>query len=336
MMKAAILTDVQQIEIRQTAIPIPSANQALVKVEKTGICGSDLSTYLGQHPYKTAPTVLGHEFCGTITQLGNNVAGFSLGDRVCSAAYANCNQCEFCWGDRHHLCTNKTAFSFQGWDGSFAEYVIVKPEKLYRLSQQIDPALGALVEPLSIALHALQLTSIENKNVLIIGSGCIGLATIINAKKLAAKKITAIDIQEQKQSLALACGADEFYASVAPIRQQADVTIVAASYDGAIDDAIAATVSGGTVCVVAYFSTPLNCNFNELVKREITLTGSALSEDRDFLTIIEWIENSEIDPSPLITHEYSLQETHRAMQLMASTESPTGKIMLSINDKKDE
>ena len=331
-MTAAVLTRVGELSVRDTPRPRPCDHEVLVKVARTGVCGSDLSTYAGTHPYKTAPTILGHEYSGTVTAVGSAADGFAPGDRVCSAAYANCSDCEYCAIGKHHLCVNKTAYSARGWDGSFAEFVVAKPVKLYKLDAAVSFEAGALVEPLSIALHALRLADVARKSVAIIGSGSIGLATAICARRLGASHVLAIDCLAQKRDMALACGADQFLEAGATPEARFDVTVVAASYDMAIDDAVAWTRSGGKVIVVSYFGNRIRCAFDKIVQREIELCGSALSEDDDSTTVLRWLAESSIDPVPMITHRLCLSRAAEAMEMLTDVGSVTGKIMLSVTE----
>ncbi|CAM4047728.1 zinc-dependent alcohol dehydrogenase [Pseudoalteromonas byunsanensis] len=332
LMKSAVLVTNQQIQLMEQPIPTPEADEVLVKVLASGICGSDLSTYCGEHPYKTAPAVLGHEFSGVIVQMGTKVSSFKVGDKVCAAAYANCGTCEFCDAQKHHLCTAKAAFSFQGWSGSFAQYLIAKPNKLYHLPEHLEAEIGALVEPLSIACHAVKLAAVEGKRVLVLGSGCIGLSTIISAKRMGAKHITAVDIDASKEDAALICGAEQFTTETALLTTKFDICMIAASYSEAFNDAVKAVKAGGKVSIIAYFAQQLTCDINELVKREISVVGSALSEDADFKTVINWLDEGSIQPQAMISHRYSLEQAGQAMQIMADPTQPSCKIILRVEE----
>ncbi len=329
-MRAAVLNKERRIEIDDIAIPEIGTNDVLVKVATTGICGSDVSTFIGQHPYKKAPTVLGHEFSGTVVAIGENVTDFKVGDRVCAAAYSNCGECEPCSVGHHNLCENKTAFSFQGWDGSFAQYIRAEPQKLYLLGPNVDDDCGALVEPLAIALHALRLAPKTVGELTVIGSGCIGLSAALCAKLVGFNWVRATDIHNDKKALANCCEVDEFTTDIHSLTP-GDVTLVCASYDTVLKDALQCTRPGGTIVVVSYFSKPLTADFNELVKNEINMLGSALAEDRDFIDIIEWIDKGELDPSVMVTHRFPISKAHEALELKIAEPASTNKILLNLD-----
>ena len=171
-MSAAILTDVRRIEYRKVAVPEPGPGELLVRVAASGICGSDLATYRGTHPYKKAPIILGHELTGTVVRVGPEVTGFRPGDEVCAAAFSPCDRCPACRRGDPHLCSDRSNLSHDSWQGSFAEYVILRRNATFRLPPGLAAEQGALVEPLSIGLHAVRLSGTPGQpGVAVLGSG---------------------------------------------------------------------------------------------------------------------------------------------------------------------
>jgi 2-desacetyl-2-hydroxyethyl bacteriochlorophyllide A dehydrogenase len=338
-MNAAVLVSNRRIEMHRIDVPEPGPGEVLVRVAHSGVCGSDLSTFRGTHPYKRAPTVLGHEFAGTVMQSGEGAERFRPGDRVCAAAYSNCGVCSFCRKGQHNLCTAKIAPSAEGWLGSFAEFAIARANKLYHLPDRIGLVEGALVEPLSIGIHALRLAGdVRGRDMLIIGSGNIGLSCVFAARLLQAAKTVCLDTDGGKGVLTAACGATAFLsvgaesraAATQPLRQSFDIVVVAAGYPRALLDAVEFTRNGGTVVVVSYFDDLTPLDVVALVRREIKLAGAALSTDDDFAQVIAALSEGAMVPESMVTHRFALRDAAAAMTLMDRPHGTVGKIVLDM------
>ncbi|MGW6917087.1 zinc-dependent alcohol dehydrogenase [Kitasatospora sp. NPDC054939] len=331
-MESAVLVENGRIEHRLTPLPPVAPGELLVRVLATGICGSDLATYRGTHPYKTAPTVLGHELCGTVVTAAGD---FAVGDLVCSAAYAHCGACPMCAQGRTNLCGARANLCHLGWDGSFAQYVTLRPTMVHRLPAGTDPVLGALVEPLSIAVHAVALAGpADGRTLRVIGAGNIGLGCLIAARRLGYGTVVCSDLGPDKGRRAAALGADGYLDVLAggagpDAAAPADVVLVASGHPGALDEAVRAVRPGGTVVVVSFFDRPPAVAVNALVGKEVRVVGSSLSTAEDFRTVIGWLAEGSIDPLPMVTHRFGLAAADAAMALMAAGEPATGKIILT-------
>lgn len=328
--RAAVLLAERRIENQQIQVPTPGPDELLVRVLATGICGSDLAAYRGTHPYKQPPVVLGHELCGEVVMAGSRAQAW-LGQRVCSAAFSPCERCVSCTGGSTHLCRNRRNLGHGDWSGSFAEYVLLQRNMVFAVPDQVTSETGAMVEPLSIAHHAVQLTDVVARSVCIVGAGGIGLSCVLVARRLGATRVTCVDIGPDKAALASAVGADHYVDASLPFNtpgELADVTVVATGHVTALDDARALTRPGGQVVVVSYFAARTSIDFNPWVATEMTVHFSALSTPTDFAAIIGWIADASLDPSPLITHRFGMDETKQALKVLDAGGN-TGKIMLT-------
>jgi len=335
-MSAAVLSRERVIEHRSVDRPEPGPGELLVRVSRTGICGSDLATYAGHHPYKSAPVVLGHEFSGHVVRVGAAVEGFTEGDRVCSAAFSHCGECVDCGAGATNRCTSRLNLSHLGWEGSFAEYVLLRPNMAFRLPAAVDDELGALVEPLSIGLHAVRLaTGVAGGDVVVLGTGGIGLSCLVAAVRLGARSVTCVDIGTGKRSLAMALGAKSFVDGSAggALSDGADVVLVTSGHPDALAQAAAMTRPGGEVVVVSYFDRPQAVDLNPLVSQEVVVRFSALSTAADFTEVIGWLERGEVDPRPMVTHRFPLAAADQAMQVLAKG-GPVGKVVLAVSDER--
>ncbi|MFJ7900010.1 zinc-binding dehydrogenase [Streptomyces sp. NPDC096198] len=344
-MNAAVLTADRTMEYREVPVPEAGPGELLVRVAASGICGSDLSAYRGLHPYKKAPVVLGHEFCGRVVATGPGVDRFSAGDLVCSSAYASCDTCPPCRTGATHLCRNRTNLSHLGWEGSFAELVLLRENMTYRLPAGLDHEAGAMVEPLSIGLHAMRLADATGgPAVTVLGTGTIGLACVVAARRLGFGPVHCVDRGPGKGDLARSVGADGYVdvdqeelrpGSAALTPGGSDITVIASGHPGVVTDAAAITRPGGQVIVVSYFGGPQDVDWNSLVSAELTVRFSALSTAADFEEVIGWLDRGEVDPVSLVTHRFPLHDAAAAMHLMDEAAGTVGKILLQV-DRESE
>jgi 2-desacetyl-2-hydroxyethyl bacteriochlorophyllide A dehydrogenase len=340
---AAVLSAPRELTPTTIAVPRPGPGELLVRVVATGICGSDLATYRNTHPYKRPPVVLGHELAGVVCEAGPSVEGLSVGDRVCAASFSPCERCAYCLRGEENLCPGKRAINHRGWDGSFAEYVLLHRNMTFALPDEVGFEHGALVEPLSVAARAVRLARSRGARTLaVLGSGSIGLACVLVARRMGFERIVCSDVSESKRDLARELGAHEFVrvgpdtgasAIAAQLGDGADAAIVASGHAGALDDAAAVVTAGGVVVIVAYFASNIEIDVNTLVRREVALLPSALSTSRDFDDVIGWLARGEIDPGPLVTHRFQLADVPQAMRLLDKPHGRVGKIMLQVGSE---
>lgn len=350
-MRAGLLTAPRVLDPHaRLDVPEPGPGELLVRVLASGICGSDLAAWRGTHPYKVAPVVLGHEFCGEVTRVGSELDAddgeFTAGDLVCSAAFSPCDTCAECRRGSPHLCTDRRNLSHEGWQGSFAQYVLLRRNMTHRLPPDTDPVAGALVEPLSIGLHAVRLAGAgAGRTVAVLGSGTIGLSCLLAARRVGFGAAVCVDAGPAKARLAEAAGAtgyvDARTGSPSPaevgeliVRQlggeRPEVVFVSAGYPGVLDQAVAAVRPGGTVVVVSYFEGPVLTDLNALVGREARVLFSSLSVPDDFRRVISWLADGTLDPLPLVTHHFPLDDIEEAMSVLDRPAAATGKVMLRI------
>jgi len=205
--KAAVLYGNLDLRYEDYPTPVIGDGELLVKVKMAGICGSDVPRVLhnGAHYY---PIVLGHEFSGEVVEIGANVTGFALGDKVSGAPLLPCMQCADCQNGNFSLCKH---YSFIGSrvQGSFAEYVKLPAANAIKFDKSLSWEQGAFFEPSTVALHGLRCADyVGGKDVAILGGGTIGLFTMQWAKIFGAASVTVFDLSDDRLALAKKLGAD--------------------------------------------------------------------------------------------------------------------------------
>ncbi len=340
-MRASVLTAPGTLESQVLPMPVLQPDEILVRVLAAGICGSDVAAFRGVHPYKTAPAVLGHELSGTVVARGAAVERFQVEERVCAASFSHCERCTQCLRGAIHLCSEKRALNHRGWHGAFAEYVVLKQNMTYALPVHVPDVLGALVEPLSIGLHAVRLAGPADKRRLaVLGVGNIGLACLLAARRFGFA-VASVDVRADAGRLSLSLGAKAFVlgggqnldlAVQEALGGRPEVVLLATGYANAIDDALALVQPGGTIVVVSYFDQPQRVGVNELVANEATMVGSALSTDQDMREAIDWLVEGALEPSELIAAQLPLHAAAEAMSLVCDPARPAGKVVLTAKD----
>ena len=210
------------------------------------------------------------------------------------------------------------------------------------LPRGVDPQRGVLVEPLSIGLHAMRLpAAMTGKRVAIIGAGSIGLACLLAAKRLGAGRIVCVDKGELKRGMATRLGADGYVdarsedvvaSTLGVLGGEADVAVLACSYDDIFTHAKMLARPGGDVVAVSYFDSNVRLNLNDFLRSEIAVRFSYCSTPGDFLEVIDWLSLEGFDPTPIVTHRVSLSQADSALRLKKENPEQVGKMIFDLSD----
>ena len=326
-MKAAYLTEKMKIVVRDDReIPVPSQGQVLVKMEYCGVCGSDVHFYkegkVGDTP---APKdfILGHEVAGTITALGEGVTGLQVGDRVALEPGYTCGKCEFCKTGRYNLCPDVQFFAAPPVQGALQEYVVHPADMCFKLPENVSTEEGALVEPLAVGMHAASQANVTLGNsVLILGSGCIGLVTMLSAKARGASKLVVVDLFQKRLDMAKKLGATEVINAkeenlVDRVREifgplGADIVFETAGAIPTIQQTPFYVKPGGTICLVGMAAESMaNYNFNQIMMKEVTIK-SVFRYRNLYPSAIAAISSGAIDVKQIVTHRFTFDESDQA------------------------
>lgn len=207
-MKAIYYPAWDELELRDVPEPSPKPGEVVLRVAAVAICGSELHGFLTHAARRTPPTILGHEFCGQVTDVGAGVTGYQQGDWVGVSSVIACGQCEDCLDGNVHLCRTGEVFGTKR-PGGFAEFCAVPVSTLLLLPGTVSPIQGSLLEPLANGIHALSLTSQRfPETVVILGAGTIGLFALQVAKASGALRLIASDVSDARLDVALQLGAE--------------------------------------------------------------------------------------------------------------------------------
>lgn len=208
-MRSVWMAEPAKLEIRDIPVPEISDQEVLLKIEYAGICGSDLHIYNNAHSFRFPPVIVGHEVAGTVVKAGAGVKRLKIGDRVAVLPMNTCRTCEWCQQDLPAHCKARYMPGQDPWIGACVEYLNVAEQLCYVLPDDVSTKLGALCEPLAVAVHALSKIPEDHRDsVLMMGAGAIGHLAVIAARGMGFKKIIVSDIVDQNLELALENGAD--------------------------------------------------------------------------------------------------------------------------------
>jgi len=342
-MQALLLSEYKHLEIADLPTPALGAEDVLVRVAACGICGSDVHGYDGSSGRRIPPIVMGHEASGTIAALGADVSDYKVGDRVTFDSTVYCGECDFCAKGEVNLCNNRQVIGVScpefHREGAFAEYVAVPERILYRLPDNLSFPEAAMLEAVSVALHAVHVTEIEGgETALVIGAGMIGLLLVQAARALGCSRVFVADIDATRLELAKSLGADEtFLASGDDLLQTilqrtsgegVDIVFEAVGRNETVASAIDCTRKGGKVTLVGNIAKEVTLPLQKVVTRQIRLQGSCASAG-EYPEAMELIASGKIKVAPLITAIAPLSEGADWFARLYSREPNLMKIVLS-------
>jgi len=328
-MKAARIHGRGDIRIDEIAEPAVRPGTVKVEVEWCGICGSDLHEYTSgpiyvppagsPHPLtgEAMPLTLGHEFAGVVVEIGEGVTDLRLGDRVTVEPYIVCGRCDACVQGRYNICASQGFVGLSGFGGGFSRYVVAERRWIHPLGE-LATDVGALVEPLAVAYHAVRLAgTAPGQTALVFGAGPIGLMTVSALRAIGVDDVIVVARPGSRQDKAPLAGAthviDPTQESVIEATMEltkgrgADVSFECAGADDTLTAAIRSTRVGGTCVNVAIWPQEAKVPMNDLVIREVSLVGSLAYAD-DYPAVIRLIADGKVDPAPFITGRIDLDD----------------------------
>ena len=318
-----------------------SDEQVLVKVERGGICGSDIHYFqhgrAGMSELK-APMILGHEFVGIIEQAPES-SELKKGQRVAINPSQPCQQCALCQEGKQNLCRSMrfmgSAQFFPHVNGGFAQYVAVNPLQCVPYNDTASAKIIAFAEPLAVCIHAVrQAGDLTGKRVLVTGAGPIGCLVIAAALASGATEVIATDISERCRELATAMGANltvdprngTHTAPWADNGGSFDVCFEASGAGSAVSSLVNFTRPGGVIVQLGMGAAELNYPVGLLLVKEVQLRGS-FRFTSEFTTAVRWLEQGKVDPLPLLSAEMAMQDAALALEL-ASDKERAAKVQL--------
>ncbi|HBP37247.1 MAG TPA: hypothetical protein DD640_00585 [Clostridiales bacterium] len=347
-MKAVVLVSPRHLAVQEVPKFELNPDQVMIRVESCGICGSDLRYFAGENPWAlhtlgiNAPNesnmILGHEFAGTVAEVGSPAFRDQLGKRVAVIPYNTCGKCEFCRSGRYNLCRSTLHIGHgAGWGkmdyypGGMAEYCPVWQTHLCELPDAISSDDAAIIDPLSVAIHAISLVGIKPLDqILVLGSGPVGLCIAQAVRAYGADQVYCTDITGISLEIARQVGVDAaldardegLYENIMALTRGKGVNVVFDTVGSAVSQKLALSllaVSGSLVNLVAN-ETAVDFRLMDL-SGERRIICSANSKYDDYLLGIRLMAKGLVKAGPLITHRFPIESTPQAFELLLNKEA---------------
>ena len=313
-MKALVLEEYGKFDFTDAPEPEPGPDDVLIAVRACCICGSDVHGMDGSTGRRRPPIIMGHEAAGVIAQLGAAVKSWNIGDRVTFDSTIYCGQCDPCRRGEINLCDNRRVLGVSCDEyrqhGAFAEFVAVPQRILYRLPERLPFEHAALVEPFSIALHAINRSRLAlNDSVVVVGAGMIGLALVQCLAHAGCGRLIAVDIAEDRLALAKDFGATHIIHSSADAAKKiidlthgrgADAAFEAVGVSATVQLALGSLRKGGALTLVGNIAPAIDFPLQAAVTREITLFGSCASRG-EYPAAMDMLARGALNPQPLLS-----------------------------------
>jgi len=340
-MLQAVMVKPGKIEFREVKKPKPEDDEVLIKIKRIGICGSDIHVFHGLHPYTSYPVVQGHEVSGEIAETGTLVKNFLPGDKVTFMPQVTCGECYPCKHSMYHICDSLKVMGFQT-GGAAQEYFIVPENMILRLPETLSLEEGAMIEPVSVAVHALgRGGDVSGKKVLILGAGPIGNLVGQVAKGLGANAVMSTDLSDFRLHIAKQCGIDftinpktedlekAVLNNFGPDR--ADMILECVGVEATISQAVSLARKGTTIVVVGVFAKKPVIDLGLVQDRELSMVGTLMYQKRDYIKAIELAGSDKLMLKNLITNTFSFSAYMDAYQYIEEKKDRAMKIMITLD-----
>ncbi|MFT5875095.1 MAG: L-iditol 2-dehydrogenase [Clostridium sp.] len=342
--KAIFMHGTNQMVWKDVPLPVAKENEVLVKVEAVGICGSDVHYYqhgrIGDFVVE-GDFILGHECAGEVIEVGSSVKNLVVGDRVALEPGKTCGKCEFCKDGRYNLCPDVEFFATPPYHGVFTNYVTHPEDMCFKLPDNVTNVEGALVEPLAVGLHATNIGEVKlGDTVVIFGTGCIGLVTLLSSKARGASNIIVVDVLENRLKTATRLGATHVINAketdvIKKIKELtngmgAHVVIDTAGAEITVKQTVDVVKRGGTIVLVGM--TPkdeISFNFMKLMSKEAQF--KTIFRYRNLYPVaINAISSGAINVKDIVSHEFDFENTKEAFDFVVNNANDVVKVVIKI------
>jgi threonine 3-dehydrogenase len=339
----ALVKDRRAKGLSLTQVPLPDfgIDDVLIRVHRTGICGTDVHIYDWNEWAKKAvhpPLIIGHEFVGEIVDKGSNVKGLKINDWVSGEGHIVCGKCRNCLAGRPHLCPETISIGV-GRNGAFAEYLSLPADNVWRCSPKVPREIYAIFDPLGNAVHTALSFDVLGEDVLITGAGPIGIMAVKIVRQAGARHVVITDINDYRLKLAKKMGASlainvkrqrvETIQKKLGMNEGFDVGLEMSGNAGALRDMIANMVHGGKIAMLGIQESNTGIDWNRIVFGGITIKGIYGREMYESWYKATMLIESGMDISAVITHRYAFSDFEKGFA--AVKKGRAGKVVLSWN-----
>ncbi|MHB1946762.1 MAG: L-threonine 3-dehydrogenase [Gammaproteobacteria bacterium] len=329
------------IWMTEAPMPVVGPNDVLIKIKKTAICGTDIHIYNWDkwaQEHVPVPLIIGHEFVGEVVDMGKEVQGFTAGDRVSGEGHISCGFCRNCRAGRRHLCRKNDSVGVTR-NGCFAEYLAIPAVNAYPIPDSVPDEQAAILDPFGNATHTALSFDLVGEDVLITGAGPVGMMAVAVARHVGARYIVITDVNEYRLALAKKMGANlalnpkntslDEAMKMLGMHEGFDVGLEMSGNPQAFNDMLNHMNHAGKVALLGFLPNETQINWNHIIMKGLKLKGIYGREMFDTWYKMITMLQSGLNISPVITHQFKIDDYQKAFATMSSGES--GKIILSWN-----
>jgi threonine dehydrogenase-like Zn-dependent dehydrogenase len=342
-MRALVLKDFGRLEVESRPDPIPGYSEVSLRIIATGICGSDIHGFTGKNGRRFPGQIMGHESVGRIDALGEGASdlGLAIGDLATfNPVVIPEEDLDTFEGREQHSPRKRVIGVAPDYVSGFAEIMIVPARNVVVLPSTTPVSLGALIEPLAVAVHAVNRASVRpGDNVFVVGGGPIGQCVALAARKSGAAEVIVSELDEGRRALCERLGLKTLNPDGVEVADQvratwtrlADVAFDAVGLSGTLRDALLSTKWGGTVCLVGMGSPELQFDAYRVSTDERSLVGSFAYSSAEFRDAAQWVSNGQTELSALISREVPLEQANDAFVGLAQMDGTAGKVLVRLD-----
>jgi len=325
------------LTLQKVPVPVPKANEVLIKVHKTAICGTDVHIYdwnVWAQQHVKPPMTIGHEYVGEIAAMGADVTGLHIGQRVSGEGHITCGRCRNCLTGNIQWCPDTDSVGVDR-NGAYAEYLCIPATNVIPISEELDEDIVAFFDAFGNATHTALMFDLVGEDVLITGAGPIGIIAVGICKYAGARQVVITDLNDYRLDLARKMGADaavnvgrEDLKDVMQqrcIQQGFDVGLEMSGTGAAFSQMVSAMRNGGKISLLGLANRPLTVDMNEIICKGLTLQGIYGRQMDTWRRMAAMVQGG-LDLSPVITHRFHYTEFEKGFEAMHSGQS--GKVIL--------
>lgn len=340
-----LMTSPGVIEFNDVPMPEVKEGQALVKIKKIGVCGSDIHVYHGEHPFTSYPVTQGHEVSGKIVKVGSGVEGLTEGQKVTIEPQVYCGKCYPCTHGKYNLCESLKVMGFQTV-GTASEFFAVDASKITPIPQEMSYDEGAMIEPLAVTVHAVRrFGDVTGCKVAVLGAGPIGILLAQSLKALGASEVMITDISDYRLELAKSVGADyavntkneDFGDAMVKAfgPDKADVIYDCAGNDITMGQAIKYARKGSTIILVAVYAGMATVDLAVLNDHELDLNTTMMYTHVDYVDAIRLVNEGKIQLKPLMSKHFAFKDYLDAYKYIDNNRETTMKVLIDVDPSQD-
>jgi 2-desacetyl-2-hydroxyethyl bacteriochlorophyllide A dehydrogenase len=329
-----------RIEISEASAPTPGAGQVLLRIRRIGVCGSDIHVFHGKHPYTSYPVVQGHEFSGVIEAVGPGVTGIEVGNKVTALPQVVCGRCPPCVRGDEHICDQLKVQGFQA-PGCAQELWVTAADKIVKLPDSFSFEQGALVEPISVAVHAIaRAGELRGRRVVVLGAGPIG-NLVAQAARASGAEVLITDLSEHRLEIARRCGLaytsnpaqeDLKVASRRVFGDRGfDLAFECVGVEATLTAATENLAKGGTLVVVGVFGDKPRMDLGLVQDRELRILGTLMYQRPDYEQAVAWIASGDIVTEPLMSEHFPIDKFLDAYHFIEAERDRSMKVFIDVS-----